>query len=90
MQRRQFIALLGGTVAAWPLAARQQPAIPRIGFLRSTLPDASTDLLVALRKGLKETGYVEGQNITIEYPGRKIGMSDCRRWRPIWFANSAS
>ena len=68
MQRRQFIALLGGTVAAWPLAVRaQQPAIPTIGFLRSTLPDASTDLLVALRKGLKETGYVEGQNITIEY-----------------------
>ena len=68
MQRRQFIALLGGTVAAWPLAVRaQQPAIPTIGFLRSTLPDASTDLLVALREGLKETGFVEGQNLTIEY-----------------------
>ncbi|MGC2071220.1 MAG: ABC transporter substrate-binding protein [Pseudolabrys sp.] len=68
MQRRQFIALLGGTVATWPLAAvAQQSAIPTIGFLRSTRPDASTDLLVALRKGLKETGYVEGQNLTIEY-----------------------
>jgi ABC-type uncharacterized transport system substrate-binding protein len=68
MQRRQFIAPLGGTVAAWPLAVRtQQPAIRTIGFLRSTLRDASTDLLVALRKGLKEAGYVEGQNITIEY-----------------------
>jgi putative ABC transport system substrate-binding protein len=68
MQRRQFIALLGGTVATWPLAAvAQQSAIRTIGFLRSTRPDASTDLLVALRKGLKETGYVEGQNLTIEY-----------------------
>ncbi|MGB2647991.1 MAG: ABC transporter substrate-binding protein [Pseudolabrys sp.] len=68
MQRRQFIALLGGTVATWPLAAvAQQSAIPTIGFLRSTRPDASTDLLVALRKGLKETGYVEGQSLTIEY-----------------------
>jgi putative ABC transport system substrate-binding protein len=68
MQRRQFIALLGGTVATWPLAAvAQQSAIPTIGFLRSTRPDASTDLLVALRKGLKETGYVEGENLTIEY-----------------------
>jgi len=68
MQRRQFIAVLGGTVATWPLAAvAQQSAIPTIGFLRSTRPDASTDLLMALRKGLKETGYVEGQNLTIEY-----------------------
>ncbi|MGB8589481.1 MAG: ABC transporter substrate-binding protein, partial [Pseudolabrys sp.] len=68
MQRRQFIALLGGTVATWPLAAvAQQSAIPTLGFLRSTRPDASTDLLAALRKGLKETGYVEGQNLTIEY-----------------------
>jgi putative ABC transport system substrate-binding protein len=67
MRRREFITLVGG-VAAWPLAVRaQQSAIPIIGFLRSTLPDASTDLLVALRKGLKETSYVEGQNITIEY-----------------------
>ena len=66
MRRREFITLIGGA-AAWPLTVRaQQSAIPTIGFLRSTLPDASTDLLVALRKGLKETGYVDGQNLTIE------------------------
>jgi ABC-type uncharacterized transport system substrate-binding protein len=67
MRRREFISLLSGA-ATWPLAARaQQSAIPTIGFLRSTLAVSSTDLLVALRKGLKETGYVESQNITIEY-----------------------
>src|SRR5262249_3350601 len=67
MRRREFIALLGGA-AGWPfVAVAQQSAIPTIGFLRNTRPDASTDLLVALREGLKETGYAEGQNVTIEY-----------------------
>src|SRR5262245_31641984 len=67
MRRREFMTLLS-VAATWPLAAvGQQSAIPTIGFLRNTRPDASTDLLVALRKGLKESGYVEGQNITIEY-----------------------
>src|SRR4029453_9278896 len=68
MRRREFTPPAGGAAARWALASvAQQSAIPTIGFLRSTLPDASTDLLVALRKGLIETGYVEGQNLTIEY-----------------------
>jgi putative ABC transport system substrate-binding protein len=66
MRRREFIALLGGT-AAWPLSARaQQPALV-IGLLTSRAADDSPQLLTAIRQGLKETGFVEGQNVTIEY-----------------------
>jgi putative ABC transport system substrate-binding protein len=68
MQRRQFIALLGGAAVVWPLTVHaQQPALPVVAFIRDGSADASARFVAAFRKGLNESGYVEGQNVTVEY-----------------------
>src|SRR5215831_8942542 len=73
--RREFIALLGGEAVAWPLAARaQQPALPVIGLLTTKGAGDTPHLMAAVRQGLKDTGFAEGQNVAIEYrfAGNKI------------------
>jgi putative ABC transport system substrate-binding protein len=70
MRRREFITALGGTAATWPLLAHaQQPQMPVVGFLRTTSLADSADLVASFRRGLKESGFIEGQNVAIEFRG---------------------
>jgi hypothetical protein len=68
MKRREFITLLGGAAVAWPFAAHaQQPAIPMVGFLGTASPRPFAHLVAGFRRGLQETGFIEGRSVVIEY-----------------------
>ena len=69
MNRREFIAVLGGTAAAWPLAARAQQAIPAVPLVYDATPSEATPFVAAFQRGLAEVGFVEGQNVAVEYHG---------------------
>ena len=86
------ITLLGGAAAsaARPLAAHaQQPAVPVVGFLDPRSPDAVEDGLRAFHQGLRDTGYIEGENVAMYTAGRRANTIECPRWRPNWFADKS-
>ena len=79
--RRQFIAGLSGTTLAWPFAVRaRQPAMPVVGFVNASSAVSSADRVRAFHKDLSDAGFVEGQNVTVEYEERKLIRGDAEHW----------
>ena len=86
MRRREFFTLLGGVATAWPLAARaQQPAMPMVGFVGAGAAGPNELYVASLTNGLKSTGYIVGQNVSIGIAGLKAITSNCLRWQPNWW-----
>ena len=84
MKRREFITFLSGAAAAWPLTAGAQEPQRVIGFLGSASSDLIPDRLVAFVQGLKDAGFIEGKNISIEWRWAEGRYTVCPRWRANW------
>jgi hypothetical protein len=88
MRRREFLGVLGGAVAAWPIAARaQQPAMPVIGFLDQRSPDALTERLRGFRQGMKRSVTLRATTQQSFTAGPRINLIAFQRWRPNWLTD---
>jgi putative tryptophan/tyrosine transport system substrate-binding protein len=87
MNRREFVTLLGGAAATWPIAARAQQRAKRVGILETIPPQANAANFDALRKGLQELGYEEGRSLVIEYRSADGRAETSRHWRRNWWVS---